>query len=671
MKFDRFLYGVCYYPEHWERSRHASDIARIADAGFDYVRIGEGAWSCFEPEEGQFQFDLFDRVLDLCRKYRVKAIFGTPTYCGPAWIAQKYPEVLRWNFNRIPMAHGSRRNYNYTSPRYLELSDRICSALAEHYRSEKQIIGWQLDNELNCHMDVSYAPSDTLAFRRWLRAKYKTLGALNRAWGAAFWSQTYSSWDQLDLPHPTAAMLNPHQQLDESRFISDTVVAFARRQAQILRKANPAWFITHNALFGNVDGVRLTAELDVFSHDQYPLFSRDWTGAAFPLQRSRSLSFPYGVLEQQSGPGGQMHYFHRTPRPGELRLWAWQSVAHGAAFLSYFRWRTCPYGSEQHWHGLLDADNRDTSRLHEAKSAGREFHALSADFLKAPPQKQVGVMRDFDNDINDGRINTYTRSGRQEPQRWLAALSRRHIPADVVWPSSDLAGYRVLVLPHLKIMTKALGKKLDTFVRAGGILLLGAQSGSKDENLHMVECPLPGLLAHLAGVDVRDWSTFEQREAHESQRLFAKLADGRLIPMGTFVENVECREAKALAFWDTSDRLFSGGAALTVRKLGKGRVYYYGGYLQDDGIGPMLEFMAHEAGLKPLADASAEVEILRRAAGRKSWTVLLNHSTQPQRVAGVPAGKLQFDAQRLTDGDLLLPPWGVAVVAHETAKRAK
>ena len=251
---DTFRYGVCYYPEAWSPDRLASDVRRIRDCGFDVVRMGEGAWGYWEPREGEYQFDLFDRAIDLCRRNGIKVVLGTPTYCGPAWISSNYPEVLRWNFDRVPMRHGSRRHFNYTSPKYLDLSDKVCAALAEHYKDDPQVIGWQLDNEFNCHMDVSYAPSDTLAFRIWLREKYGTLDALNAAWGTRFWSQQYDAWEQVDLPHPTVTWMNPTQLLDESRFVSDCVVKFARRQAAVLRARNPGWKITHNGLFANVDG---------------------------------------------------------------------------------------------------------------------------------------------------------------------------------------------------------------------------------------------------------------------------------------------------------------------------------------------------------------------------------------------------------------------------------
>ncbi|MBV8781294.1 MAG: beta-galactosidase [Phycisphaerae bacterium] len=153
MQFEHFFYGVCYYPEAWSPAQREMDIDRIADAGFNLVRLGEGAWSYWEPSEGEFQFELFDRTIERCGQRGIRVILGTPTYACPAWVASDYPEVLRWNFERLPMTHGSRRNLNYTSPKMLELSDRICTALADHYRDDPQVIAWQLDNEFNCHMD--------------------------------------------------------------------------------------------------------------------------------------------------------------------------------------------------------------------------------------------------------------------------------------------------------------------------------------------------------------------------------------------------------------------------------------------------------------------------------------------------------------------------------------
>jgi len=661
--FGQFLYGVCYYPEHWHPSRHASDIARIADAGFNVVRLGEGAWSYWEPREGQYQFDLFDNVIDLCRRHGLKVILGTPTYAGPAWVAHQYPEVLRWNYDRVPMAHGSRRNYNYTSPKYLELSDRICTALAAHYATEKQVVAWQLDNEFNCHMDVSYAPSDTLAWRRWLRRKYKSLDKLNAAWGTAFWSQTYNDWDQIDLPHPTSTYHNPTALLDESRFISDTVCAFARRQADILRSHNRDWVITHNGLFGNVNGPDLAAELDVFCHDQYPLFNGegDWPGYHWGLQQARSLSFPFGILEQQAGPGGQMAYLLRTPRPGQVRLWAWQSVAHGAKLVSYFRWRTAPYGSEQHWHGILDQDDRDNRRLAEVKLTGDEMRRLPQAFFDAPPARAVAIWRDYDSETNDKRVNTYVKDGAWDPGRWDRAISRQHVPVDQVWADTDLDGYVLLVAPHPKMVTKAVADKLTAFVRGGGTLVLGAQAGLQNANGHVVEHqPPPGLLAKLAGVEVEDWTTLGDTETRDAQLVGT---GGQTVAMNRFVERLRPTTAVPLAFWTGGDPLLGGAPAVTVNTVGKGKVYYVGGYTPQAAVDALATGVLDAVGLEPVVDAGPEVEVIERGDAKRRYLVLMNHVADGQHVYGLGRGKvLVGDGEVTPAGELALPAYGVAVV---------
>jgi beta-galactosidase len=655
--FNRFQLGVCYYPEHWRASRHADDFRRMRDNGFDVVRMGEGAWSYFEPEEGKFRFDLFDRAIDLCRKNEIKVIFGTPTYCGPAWIASEYPEVLRWNFQRIPMKHGSRRNFNYTSPKYLELSDRICTALAEHYAGEKQIVAWQLDNEFNCHMDVSYAPSDTIAFRKWVREKYRSLDSLNRAWGTAFWSQTYSDWDQIDLPHPTSAPPNPTQILDESRFISDMVVRFAARQAKILRRHNKQWLITHNGLFSNVNGPELARQLDFFSHDQYPLFFQDWPERADALVQARSLSFPFAILEQQSGPGGQLSYLQRMPRPGEIRLWAWQSVAHGAKLVSFFLWRTCPFGAEQHWHGLIDQDNKPTRRLTEAALFGKEAAKLPVDFFDAKPVRVAGVLRDFDNEINERRINTYNKTGEAEHARWARGLALQHIAVDYIWPDSRFENYAVIVLPHQKMVTRELAEKLAKYVNSGGTLILGAQSGLKDENCHIIEKTAPGLLTKLAGVEVEDWTTLAAKETRA-----ARLNTGQDVVFDTFVERLRPTGASIVARWLPGDALLADSAAITLNKVGDGKVYYIGGYSPTATIESFAPALLATENIAAIVSAPAEVEIIRRHGRKATYVVALNHSKSRQRI-GIPKGSRDLLSEKRVSGDLILDGFGVAVLA--------
>ncbi len=660
--FDRFRHGVCYYPEHWDASRHESDIRRIADAGFDYIRIAEGAWAYFEPKEGQFRFDLFDRVLELCDQHHVDVVMGTPTYTAPAWVSGKYPEVLRWDYNRIPMRHGSRRNFTYSSAKYIELSDRICTAMAEHFAEHPRIIAWQLDNEFNCHMDVSYAPSDTLAFRKWVKERYKTLDALNAAWGTAFWSMTYDDWNQIDLPHPTSAYRNPSILLDESRFISAMVVRFAKRQGGILHKHNRDWLITTNGLFGNINGPDLARVLTFFSHDQYPLFgtTERWWETGGGLVQARSLSFPYAILEQQSGPGGQMQYLHRSPRPGQVRLWAWQSIAHGAKMLGYFRWRTCPYGAEQHWHGLIDQDDRDTTRLAEAKRLDGEVKALPVGVLDAPPVKAIAVARQYESETNAARIDTYTHEGNGEPRAWVHAAQRRALPVDFIWPMESCEGYKMVVAPHLKLIDQDQVNHLTKYVRAGGTLVIGAQSGLKDFNNHIVELPLPGLWREPAGVEIEQWSTLDKGDRRSIQ-----LPDGRSIEAVAFVEKLRPLDDKTeiLAHWLGGDTLLAGGPAITRRKLGKGFIIYVGAYVASESVPALLDLLADELELLAPVGASESVEVIERTDGKKRWLWLLNHSAGAQTVRRVPPATNLLSGEKVVAHTLTLRGHDVAILA--------
>lgn len=658
MMWKDFYYGCAYYPEAWPESRWADDLARMAEAGFNVVRLGEGAWSYWEPTEGVYQFELFDRVIDLCRNNGIKVIMGTPTYAAPAWVSTTYPDVLRADFNRIPMKHGGRRNLNYTSPKYLELSDKICTALAGHYKSEKLILGWQLDNEFNCHMDVSYAASDTVAFRAWLKQKYKSLEKLNAAWGTSFWSQTYTDWEQLDLPHPTVAYMNPHQLLDETRFISDCVVRFAARQAAILRAHQPRWKITHNGLFSNIDPPKLRATLDFWSHDQYPLFwaDGDWPGYGSKLVEARSMSEPFAIMEQQSGPGGQMSYLHRTPRPGEMRQWAWQSIAHGAGTFLYFRWRTCPYGAEQHWHGLLDPDNRDNRRLCEAKAIGQEIRRLPKAFFDAKVTRAVGVLRDYDCEANDRRINTYNKEGHWEAHRFASAFMRQHVPTDFLWNTADLTGYRLIVAPHLAIVPKQTLKHLTAFVKAGGTLVLGAQTGTMTADLHLIEDDAPAILKSLAGVEVEEWTTLPTGEPRS-----ATFADGTSIALNTVVERLRLRGATALAHWSGDDTLLEKSPAISLRKLGKGQVIHVGGYALADATKDLAIRLIEWAKLESIAKASDKVELLERTTGGKRFITALNYSTSEEAVRGLPRGENLLSGEAV-ENELTLPPYGVAII---------
>ena len=519
------MMGTCYYPEHWKRELWAEDLDRMLEAGIKVIRIAEFAWNLFEPREGEYDFTFFDDFLALAQEKGMKVIFCTPTATPPAWLATKYPEILNTDQDGNKYQHGARRHYNYNSPIFREATRKLVERMAEHYASHPSIIGWLIDNELNCENDQFYSESDTKAFRQFLQQKYGTLDALNEAWGTMFWNQIYTDWEEVDVPRRTnTRSVNPHRVLDYHRFISDSVCTYAGLQADILRKyLKEGDFITTNGIFGNIDYQRLGKEsLDFITYDSYPNFAyclddyvkdepmkdRWWSKN---LTEVRAISSIFGIMEQQSGANGWNDRMEApTPKPGQMTLWTVQSIAHGADYISYFRWRTCTFGTEIYWHGILDYSGRENRRLRELKAIGEKLEKLK-DVAGAQYQAKVGILKDYDNEWDARLDHWHSRVDRVSQDSLFVALQQAHAPFDYIYMKEDmtidaLCQYEVLFYPHAVILTKERMALLEEYVRRGGKLVMGCRTGYKDIHGKCVMDYLPGLAAALTGTDIPEYS---------------------------------------------------------------------------------------------------------------------------------------------------------------------
>ena len=681
--YDTFLYGVVYYPEQWPEARWDSDLSRIAHTGMNVVRMGEGAWSVWEPEEGRYDFALFDRALELCQDYRIKAIMGTPTYTPPAWLTERYPEVLRTRFDGTRLVHGSRRHYNYTSPVYLEKSQAITEALAQHYRDHPGVIGWQIDNELNCHLDVSFAPSDHEAFRAWCREQYKTLESLNQAWGTAFWSQTYTNWEQVWLPRPTVTYQNPTLLLDFFRFTSDMTIRFAAMQRQIIKRIAPHQFVTHNAFqtMTSVDLQKFVREaVDFVSYDSYPEFKvSDLTlpprfsdrAESRHLARMRGVSPKFMVLEQQAGPSGQIggvlngnpDYLHPTPKPGQMRLWCWNSIAQGADGLLYFRWRSLPYGSEAHWNGLLYHDERNTWRLDEAKQLGEEIKRLSDTLVGTRCVSQAAILYDFDNESH-ARIERVTGKHRDANELSVyQALSERHLSADLLplsgLQSDDaLSDYQIVFFPHAHVLNATDVLSLQKYVEGGGTLIFGCWSGYRNRNHWCYDAAGKAFYESLTGGQVTDFTVVPAGEI--SVMRFANSAAPLEAPIFNEVLRVDSEGTDILAVYASS--YYSGKPAVTLYRKGSGRVIHFGSFFTTQNVTALLDALVVRDPIREWADIPAEIQVTMRSGnGGEQFYFLLNFTDSIQTVT---FKELAFDlvGKQKLHGPTEIPAYGVLFV---------
>ena len=666
--------GTCYYPEHWKEELWAEDLDRMKEAGISVVRIAEFAWNKIEPEEGKFQFDFFDKFLNLCEEKKMKVIFGTPTATPPAWLTEKYPEVLNATKDGVLYRHGARRHYNYNSPVYRKLSARVVEKEAKHYGKHPAIAGWQIDNELNCETCEFYSEADSAAFRTFLKEKYKTLDRLNEAWGTVFWNQTYTDWKEIYVPRTVLNRgINPHQHLDYYRFLSDSTLKFCGMQAEIIRKyKKPEDYITTNGIFWNVDNHRMEKEcLDVYTYDSYPSFAfgldrdlktaddlndRKWT---MHLNEVRSVCPHFGIMEQQSGANGWTTRMEGpAPRPGQLTLWAMQSVAQGADFVSFFRWRTCTIGTEIYWHGILDYDNRDNRKLAEVKDFYNKLKKIDA-VCGADNVAAFALIKDYDNEWDTQVDMWHRRVSEKSEQEIFMASELYHTPYDIVYLQEgsrvcDLVQYPVIFYPHPTIMDERRAALLKKYVEQGGTLVIGCRSGYKDMNGRCVMLPQPGLLQEITGSDVKDF-TFQ---SPAEEQVWAS-CEGTRIEMPLFNDILEpLNGAETVAVYENS--YYAGKAAVTKKELGEGKAFHFGSTFSRENLSWLFGYLGIKEPFKELIGAPDTLEVVLRAKEGKNYLFVLNFQAKDTAFTLHKKMKLLYTGN-IVQGEQSLPAFGTAV----------
>lgn len=512
------MLGVCYYPEHWPQSAWETDARRMRELGISHVRIGEFAWSRLEPSRDAFDFDWLDQAIQVLHKAGLKIVLGTPTATPPKWLMDEYPEIAPVDEQGRPRGFGSRRHYTFSSQVWWRESARIVEIMARRYGQHPALVGWQTDNEYGCHdTTLSFGSEDLKAYRRWLRLHYQSVDQLNEAWGSVFWSMELRSFDEVTLPNLTVTEANPAARLDFWRFHSDQIAAYDEMQCAIIRRHSPGRWITHNFMgfVNDFDHWKLADNLDLASWDSYPIgFVEKFPFSEAERNRWAETSHPdiaafhhdlyrgagkgrFWVMEQQPGPVNWAPW-NPVPRPGMVRLWTWEALAHGAEVVSYFRWRQAPFAQEQMHAGL------NLPGMNELSPGGREAAAVADELarlgkLPAAKQAQVAIVYDYET-YWATIIQPQGKDFRYEELafRWYEAIRRLGLNVDFVRPGGSLKAYALVLVPCLMQINEA---AMQAFEQADGMVLYGPRSGSRDRNFHIPQNLPPGPLAAL--IDMR------------------------------------------------------------------------------------------------------------------------------------------------------------------------
>lgn len=668
--------GVCYYPEHWKEELWRDDLRRMKEYGLSIIRIAEFAWNKFEPREGVFTFDFFDRFMQVALEENMRVIFCTPTATPPAWLTERYPEVLNADISGVKYRHGMRRHCNYNAPSYHRLCATIVEKLARHYCPFPNVVGWQIDNELNCEKDVFYSEADHRAFRAYLKQKFGTLDRLNECLGMTFWNQTYTDWEEVFLPRPTIQnSSNPHLALEEKKFISRSAITFSKLQSDIIRKYKRGeQFITTNGIFGHLDyGELLKESLDFIMYDSYPNFAFDFgadpkaPGAlndrkwSWNLTHTRAISSNFGIMEQQCGAGGWASGMEAPmPKPGQMRLWTAQSIAHGADYVGFFRWRTSWIGTEIYWHGLNDYSNEPNRRLEELQKIHRDVETVG-EIAGATYQAKVVVLKDYPNvwdgelDKWSGRVNRFSESG------WFEATQLTHTPCDILYlheetPLEALCRYDLVVYPHAVILTEKTAALLEQYVRQGGTLVMGCRTGYKDEYGRCPMRPMPGFAAELCGVKVTDYTFLGPYDAMEEVTWIGETLEA---PLFNDILSAQGNSAQVEAVYNGN--YYDGKPALVSKRNGKGIAYYFGGAFSRQTAAVFLKKLGFSSPYQNILSLPEECELAVRRKNNTDYYFILNYKEYAVDITIEKQMRDMLTGKKIT-GKYSVEPYGVLVL---------
>ena len=633
------LLGVDYYPEQWDISIMEEDLANIKELGSNVIRIGEFAWHLMEKEEGKYDFSFFDTVIKKANEYGLKVIFGTPTATIPAWLVKKYPEILSEFENGEKRTFGGRHIYCFNSEVFYKYSEKIIRELANHYKDEKNIVAWQIDNEFGHEgSDECYCPKCHRAFQEFLRNKFNnSIDELNKTYGTTFWSQEYNSFEEIPVPKKTITTHNPALRLDWERFRSKSIVDYSNFQVELLKSIIPDCVVIHDfpggGLDKHVDYSKVAQKLNVVAFNNYPV----WGGQKEPIpphEIAFGLDYIRGLKREnfwitEAIMGAQGHDITGfLPRPNQAKMWSCQGMARGCSSLIYFRYRGATKGAEQFCYGILDADNKKRRKFYEVKDF---FHNIIKyeDILEHPIKSKVAIVYDYDS-LASFRIQKQSilLDCHQEMKKFYKPFYDSNIMVDIISEDKDFSEYKILILPVMIIWKRELTEKVKEFAKNGGIVVMTYRTAVKDidNNLTLGEM-LPVGYNDFVGAYVEE---IESLQEYNSLDLEGKgFFNGIKGKGGIFRDMLVSKGAEVLFRYN--DKFYDTFSAVTKNSYGKGKVYYIGCSPEEAILKLIVDDILNSAELQKTLSPD-NVEIVVRGNGDKQIKIYINHNDYEVKV---------------------------------------
>ena len=669
--FGHFLFGGDWNPEQWPEDTWEHDLDMLEDAHINEVTINVFSWALLQPAEDRYDFSMLDKIVALLVKHDFNIVMATGTAALPGWMVRLHPETIRTEQNGTRHVFGGRHNFCPTSPYFRKASRALAAHVAERYAGTSGLVAWHVCNEYGGGGGLCYCDHCAEAFRTWLKNKYGTVEALNKAWCANFWSHTIYDWGDVVPPVSYGDGISDAKcvvsglQMDYRRFQNQAQLACYTNERDAIRAYDAATPITTNLMgtFKDLDYFEWAKEMDVVSWDNYPGMDTppSFTAMCHDLMRGIGGNKPFMLMEQT--PNQQNWFpFCKVKRPGEVRKLSWQAVSHGADTVQFFQMKQSIGGCERFHGAVIAHDGTEQSRVFKETAAlGGELDRIGKRIMGSEIRAKVAIMFDWQSYWSlEGCVGpTAGFSYPNEVHRFYRAFWRRNVPVDIIestTPLDKLKQYDLVVAPALITVLPGVAETLESYVSEGGSFITGYMAGIHDEHDLVVPGGYPGKLRDLMGVWVEEIDALAPDETIE---VHGDAVDAK----GEIVASIIHREgARRLAAYGGGE-FYAGHSALTVNTYGKGKAYFVGTPLDETGMSAFMAPIIKELGLKPL-DTPEDVSLsVRYGDDGVRYAFLINNSESDKRLClDELNGGVELLTGHVVDGPVELKPYGVNVI---------
>lgn len=620
--------GANYHPhDNKNTEKIKKDIELMKAAGLNVVRLGHLAWDSYEPSEGKFDFEWFDKVMDELNKAGIKVILDIAIRPAPIWLHHKYPSIDVVDASGNVLYPNHRYMDDVGDPNYQKYALRFTDSLSKHYANHPALLAFGIDNESG-DGPISYSETVRQRFTTWLKNKYSNLDNLNKAWATHRWSRRLNSFDEVGLPSTGQKNGAPEKILDFKLFISDEVNQLLFKVFDQVKANAPNALTNTNAWY--------YSWMKYFDYAQIA-YSGKMTRQGCGFYPGNSLVTNYGIMDAAFGisriqfesqnPFWCSEFTTHNAVPNSIRKSAYATLIYGNQMVCGWTWQSMWAGEEQYLEGMIDWDGIPNRKYDEYKQIATEFKKIEK-FFPYKLQAEVGLAFSFPSQIASA---SFPEQHDSQVQTCWNMFYYRNMDSRMLEISKSTLDYKLLIVPGVAVMDKITATKIRDFVNNGGTVIMTSNSAMVDTTGQVFATTHPGMLSDVFGIRVGSFEETEpmnevSRKSYKGKKLEFTYKGKAINTESARFDIIEPKGAEVIGTLTSLDKDYP---IMTSNKYGKGRAIYVGLPAKGEVLGGLIDELIIELGIKKGPDVPSGV--MARQIDKNHF-LYLNVSGEPKEI---------------------------------------